>query len=84
MVLNQNLPDKHLCAFCGSDAILEEQDYQGICKILVYYCHNCKNGFTTTESDTISVKRIKSTQSKRKRRNRRKEKIINILNEKKL
>lgn len=80
MILTQNLPDKQPCAFCSSDAILEEQDYQGICNMLVYYCHNCKQGFTTTESDTISVYRIQSAQRKRKRRISRKEKINNILN----
>ena len=78
MILTQNLPDKQPCAFCSSDAILEEQDYQGICNMLVYYCHNCKQGFTTTESDTISVYRIQSAQRKRKRRISRKEKINNI------
>lgn len=79
-MLVKNLPDKQQCAFCSGDAILEEQDYQGICNVLVYYCHNCKDGFTTTESDTISVVRINSAQRKRKRRNKRKEKINNILN----
>ncbi len=79
-MITQNLPNTHLCSWCASNAILEEQDYQGICNVLVYYCHNCKNGFTTTESDTISVYRIKSAQRKRKRRNKRKEKIKNILN----
>ena len=80
MILTQNLPDKQQCAFCSGDAILEEQDYQGICNMLVYYCHNCKNGFTTTESDTISVYRMKSAQRKNKRKKSRKEKIKNILN----
>ena len=27
---------------------------------LSYYCDNCKNGFTTTESDTISLSRYHS------------------------
>jgi len=83
-MLTRNLPDKQQCAFCSSDAVLEEQDYNGICKVLVYYCNGCKNGFTTTESDTISVVRIQSAQRKRIRRIKRKEKINNILNEKKL
>lgn len=83
-MLAQNLPNSHLCSFCLGTAILEEQDYQGICKVLVYYCNGCKNGFTTTESDTISVVRIKLAQRKRKRRINRKEKINNILNERKL
>jgi len=83
-MLAQNLPNSHPCSFCSGTAILEEQDYQGVCKILVYYCNGCKNGFTTTESDTISVYRIKSAQRKRNRRIKRKEKINNILNEKKL
>ena len=28
-------------------------------KYLSYYCDKCKNGFTTTESDTISLNRYK-------------------------
>ncbi len=83
-MLTRNLPDKQQCAFCSGDAILEEQDYNGICNVFVYYCSKCKNGFTTTESDTISVVRIQSAQWKIKRRIKRKEKINNILNEKKL
>ena len=78
-MLTRNLPDKQQCAFCRGDAILEEQDYQGICNVLVYYCHNCKNGFTTTESDTISVYKIQSAQRKIKRRTKRKEIIKQIL-----
>ena len=27
---------------------------------LTYYCENCNNGFTTTESDTISLNRYNS------------------------
>lgn len=78
-MLTRNLPDKQQCAFCSSDAILEEQDYNGICNVLVYYCSKCKNGFTTTESDTISVYRIQCAQRKIKRRTKRKEIIKQIL-----
>jgi hypothetical protein len=42
---------------------------------LVYYCDICNTGFTTTESDTISLRRYKS----KKRGLIRKQKIKNIL-----
>lgn len=78
--MTQSLPNSHLCSFCSGTAILEEQDYGGICKYLVYYCHSCKNGFTTTESDTISIARIQSTKRKIRISTRRKEKIKKIFN----
>jgi len=40
-------------------------------KYLSYYCDNCKNGFTTTASDTISLKHYHS----KKRSLLRKDKI---------
>ena len=42
---------------------------------LVYYCNICNTGFTTTESDTISLRRYRS----KKRSLIRKQKIKNIL-----
>jgi len=37
---------------------------------LSYYCDNCKNGFTTTESDTISLKRYHSKKRSVYRKNK--------------
>jgi hypothetical protein len=37
---------------------------------LVYYCKNCKNGFTTTESDTISLERYNSKKRSVLRKNK--------------
>ena len=80
MILSTTIPKTQNCAFCDNVSILEEQDYQSISKaLLVYYCSKCKNGFTTTESDTISVYRIQSAQRKIKRRTKRKEIIKQIL-----
>ena len=79
MILPTIIPKTQNCGFCDNVSILEEQDYQGICNMLVYYCHKCKNGFTTTESDTISVYRIQSAQRKIRRRTKRKEIINKIL-----
>lgn len=79
MILVRDLPKTQDCGFCDNVSVLEEQDYQGICNILVYYCSKCKNGFTTTESDTISVYRIQTAQRKIKRRTKRKEIIKQIL-----
>jgi hypothetical protein len=45
-----------------------------VVKTLVYYCHVCKNGFTTTESDTISLKHYNN----KKRSLVRKDKIKKI------
>jgi hypothetical protein len=39
-------------------------------KYLSYYCDNCKNGFTTTESDTISLKHYHSKKRSVYRKNK--------------
>lgn len=47
-----------------------------VTKTLVYYCHVCKNGFTTTESDEISLKHYYSKKRSIVRKNK-----IKIINE---
>lgn len=37
-------------------AVLEWQKDTWGFDYLVYYCENCKNGYTTTESDELSIK----------------------------
>ena len=54
------------CPFCGQDKIeLKVEDFKHISKFKsritkgkfwIYRCANCKEGFTSTESDTISYK----------------------------
>jgi transcriptional regulator NrdR family protein len=60
MYLPQEIEHSLKCPYCAGnfDAILEWQKANpgSITETLVYYCDNCRNGFTTTESDTISLK----------------------------
>jgi hypothetical protein len=65
MLLPKNIEHYLKCPYCtfdDFDAILEWQKANpgSITKTLVYYCDNCKNGFTTTESDTISLNHFKN------------------------
>ena len=41
-----------------------------VVETLVYYCDNCKNGFTTTASDTISLKHYHSKKRSVYRKNK--------------
>ena len=60
-MLNANLVESLCkCPFCGDYAILREIDsiINGInLRILSYECDRCRESFTTTESDTITVYR---------------------------
>ncbi len=60
MILPNSIPHSLRCPFCeGKEAKLEWNFHphpNGMkSEYLSYYCNNCKNGFTTTESDTISL-----------------------------
>jgi hypothetical protein len=76
MKLPDSIPHSLNCPYsCHSKAELEWQKAPGsVTKNLVYYCHECKNGFTTTESDTISLKHYNN----KKRSLVRKDKIKKI------
>jgi len=74
MNLPKSIPHSISCPYCNTfDSKLEWQKANpgSITKTLVYYCHKCRNGFTTTESDTISLKQ----HSNKKRSIARKDKI---------
>lgn len=77
-MLPKNIPHSIRCPWCQEqEAKLEWQkaNTSSISETLVYYCDNCKNGFTTTESDTISLSKYQS----KKRSLLRKEKIIRCI-----
>lgn len=77
MKLPNSIPHSLNCPYsCHSKAELEWQKANpgSVTKTLVYYCHECKNGFTTTESDTISLKHYNN----KKRSLLRKDKIKKI------
>lgn len=62
-MLPKNIPHSIRCPYCDKqEAQLEWQNSNpgSTSETLVYYCYKCKNGFTTTESDTISLKRYHS------------------------
>lgn len=74
MILPDSIPHWVDCPYCGvSKAKLEWQNANpgSVVETLVYYCDRCKNGFTTTKSDTISLKHHNS----KKRSLLRKDKI---------
>lgn len=56
MNLPISIPHLIICPYCQKESKLEWQK-SSFYEILVYYCHECKSGFTTTESDTISLKK---------------------------
>ena len=73
-MLPSNIPHLIRCPYCDKqEAQLEWQKANpgSISETLVYYCDKCRNGFTTTESDTISLGRYHS----KKRSLLRKDKI---------
>jgi len=69
-MLPKNIPHSMRCPFCSGIAELEWYT-SSITEYLSYYCKVCENGFTTTESDTISLSRYRS----KKRSLLRKDKI---------
>ena len=82
MILPKNIPHSLRCPNCQPLDGWEKQDAKLEWRLhphpngtkseyLSYYCDKCKNAFTTTESDTISLSRYHS----KKRSLLRKEKI---------
>lgn len=70
MFLPSSIPHSIRCPFCQPFDTWEDQEAKlkwnehphpggKKSKYLSYYCDKCKNGFTTTESDTISLNRYK-------------------------
>jgi transcriptional regulator NrdR family protein len=73
MILPDSIPHCVDCPYCThSESKLEWQNANpgSFVETLVYYCDNCKNGFTTTESDTISLKRYHSKKRSVYRKNK--------------
>ena len=85
MILPKNIKHSLRCPWCQPEGLnWKEQEAKlewqkankgSISETLVYYCDNCKNGFTTTESDTISLSKYQS----KKRSLLRKKKIIRCI-----
>jgi len=79
MILPESIPHSLKCPFCQPSDGWEEQlanlkwdlHISTGSKYLSYYCDNCKNGFTTTKSGTISLRHYNS----KKRSLLRKDKI---------
>lgn len=82
MDLPSSIPNSMNCPSCMPAGLswneqlakLEWQMYKSGYSYLVYYCDNCKNGWTTTESDEISLK----FRNNKKRSEKRKYKIKKI------
>jgi len=80
-MLPKNIPHSIGCPFCQGIADLEWQKNSTSMSMsffydhLSYYCKTCKNAFTTTDSDTISLKRYQV----KKRSVYRKNKIKKII-----
>lgn len=78
-MLPNNIPHSIRCPHCGQEAKLEWNLHPhpngAKSEYLSYRCDSCKNGFTTTESDKISLKRYHS----KKRSVYRKDKIKRII-----
>lgn len=74
MKLPDTIPHSIDCP-CGQIANLEWQYPSALRKYLSYYCKDCKNSFTTTLSDEISM----SIYNSKKRSIKRKDKIKKII-----
>ena len=73
MMLPKNIPHSINCPYCTyfeSKLKWQMANPGSVVETLVYYCDNCKNGFTTTESDTISLKRYHSKKRSVYRKNK--------------
>ena len=76
MKLPNSIPHSIECPFCeNSFSKLEYQKNTLGYDYLVYYCDFCKSGWTTTESDTISLNLYNSL----KRKKNRKDKIDKLI-----
>ena len=68
MNLPNSIPHSINCPFCMPSGLNWKQQQAKLkwtlqsqnIEYLSYYCENCNNGFTTTESDTISLNRYNS------------------------
>jgi len=81
-MLKDNLPKYHDCSFCGSGtAILIERKCTAgksvTFDLLTYQC-TCGESFTTTETDTISIRRFTIASRIQGRRDKRKNILKNI------
>lgn len=77
MKLPDSIPhwiDCPYCTYFESKLKWQMANPGSVVETLVYYCDNCKNGFTTTESDTISLRHYHS-----KKRSVYRKSIINKL-----
>ena len=85
-MLPENIPHSLRCPYCQPLDGWEEQEAKLEWNLhphpngtksdyLTYRCDKCKNGFTTTESDTISLNRYHS----KKRSLLRKDKIVRCI-----
>lgn len=61
------IPERILCPYCGIDIPLEEHENEVSsaklgrkvkAMVLFYECAGCRQSFTTTESDTESMRRV--------------------------
>jgi len=72
MILPKSIPHSINCPSCQENLANLKWDLHILAgsEHLSYYCDNCKNGFTTTESDTISLKRYHSKKRSIYRKNK--------------
>ena len=77
------IPERIPCPYCGIDIPLEEHENEVSsiklgrkvkAMVLFYECAGCRQSFTTTESDTESMRRVRANIN----RELRKEKICRI------
>jgi protein-arginine kinase activator protein McsA len=72
MILPSSIPHSLRCPSCQEHLANLKWDLHITTgsKYLSYYCDNCKNGFTTTASDTISLKHYHSKKRSVYRKNK--------------
>ena len=77
------IAERILCPYCGTDIPLAERESELSsaklgrkvkAMVLLYECDGCRQSFTTTESDTESMRRVRASIN----RELRKEKICRI------
>lgn len=75
MNLPNSISHSIICPSCGNPAELERQRDPSGYIYLSYYCNNCEEGWTTNESDELSLRIRKN----KKRSERQKLKIKKII-----